>query len=81
MLYLVIECRITECTCFVQPHILMYSSNAFLFMLQVHVRAFSHNRPCQHNTRLVYLDDRGYNAEGTIMEEIPAGECFYIYDG
>ena len=43
------------------------------------MRAFSPNRPCQHNTRLVYLDDHGYDAEGTIMEEIPAGGCSYIY--
>ena len=48
-------------------------------MSQVHMRAFSPNRPCQHNTRLVYLDDHGYDAEGTIMEEIPAGGCTYVY--
>ena len=43
------------------------------------MRAFSPERPCQDDTRLVYLDDHGYNAEGTIMEEIPTGGCFYIY--
>ena len=58
---------------------LMYSSNAFLFMLQVHMGAFSLNRPCQPFTRLIYLDDHGYDAEGTIMEEIPVGGCSYIY--
>ena len=79
MLYLVIECRSTEYTCYVHTYILMYTSNEFLFMLQVHKRAFSPIRPCQHNTRLVYLDDHGYDAEGTIIEEIPAGGCYYIY--
>ena len=48
-------------------------------MLQVHMRAFSPDRPCQHNIRLVYLDDNGYDADGAIMEEIPAGGCSYIY--
>ena len=43
------------------------------------MRAFSLDRPCQHNTRLVYLDDHGYDAEDAIMEEIPAGGCSYIY--
>ena len=32
-----------------------------------------------HNTRLVYLDGRGYDAEGAISEEIPSGGCFYVY--
>ena len=54
-------------------------SITFLFMSQVHMRAFSPNRPSQQNTRLVYLDVHGYDAEGTIMEEIPAGGCFYVY--
>ena len=43
------------------------------------VWAFSPNRPCQHNTRLVYLDDHGFDAEGTIMEEIPAGGWFQLF--
>ena len=34
---------------------------------------------CRHNTQIVYLDDHGYDAESEIMEEIPAGGCFYIY--
>ena len=27
----------------------------------------------------MYLDDHGYDAEGVIIEEIPAGGCSYIY--
>ena len=79
MLFLVIECGSTEYTCCVHPHMLMNSSDALLFVLQVYMRAFSLDRPCQHNTRLIYLDGRGYDAEGTIMEEIPARGCSYIY--
>ena len=65
--------------CYIHSHMLTHCSNAFLFMSQVHMRAFSPNRPCQHNTRLVYLDVHRYDAEGTIMEEIPAGGCSYVY--
>ena len=79
MLLLVIECRSTEYACSIHLHMLIHSSNTFLFMLQMHMRAFSPDRLCQHNTPLVYLDDHGYDAEGAIMEEIPAGGCFYIY--
>ena len=43
------------------------------------MRAFSPDRPCQHNTRIVYLDDHDYGAEGVIMEENPAGGCSYVY--
>ena len=28
---------------------------------------------------MVYLSDHGYDAEWDMMEEIPAGGCFYIY--
>ena len=79
MLSSVIECGITEYACYVHSDMLIHCSNTFLFMSQVHMRAFSPNRPCQHNTRLVYLDDHGYDAEGSIMEEIPAGGCTYVY--
>ena len=72
MLLFVIECSI-------HSHMLMYSSNTLLFTLQVHVRAFLPHRPCEHNTRQVYLDDHGHDAEGGIMEQIPAGGCSYIY--
>ena len=40
---------------------------------------FSPYSACQHNIRMVYLSDHNYNTEGDIMEEIPAGGCFYIY--
>ena len=57
----------------------MYSSNTFLFMLQMHIGAFSPHRPREHNPRQVYQDDHGYDAEGGFMEETPAKECSYIY--
>ena len=79
MLFLIIEYRSTEYTRSVHPHMLMYSSNTFLFMLQVHMRVYSPDGPCQYNTRLVYLDDHGHNAEGAIMEKIPAGGCSSMY--
>ena len=56
-----------------------HTFDTFLFMSQVHMRAFSSDRPCQHNTQLVYLYDHGYNGEGKSMEEIPAGGCSYVY--
>ena len=34
---------------------------------------------CQHNTRVVLLNYRGYDTEGEIMEEIPAGRCSYVH--
>ena len=34
---------------------------------------------CRHSLEVVYLSDHGYDSEGRIMEEIPAGECSYIY--
>ena len=77
MLYLVIECRSTKWTCYVHPYILMYSSNAFLFMLQVHIRAFLPNRPCQHNTRQCTLMTMVMTPR--VQSEIPAGGCSYIY--
>ena len=48
---------------------------AFLFVPRVHVTTFLPDSVHQHNTRLVHLDDHGYDAEGRIMEEIPAGGC------
>ena len=62
--------RLTNCrfTGYIHSHMLIHCSNAFLFMSQVHMRVFSPNRPCQHNTRPVYLDVHGYDAEGTIMK-------------
>ena len=79
LLLLLIEYRSTEYVFSVHPHMLIYSSNIFLFMLQVHTRAFSPHRPCEHNTRQVYLDDHGYDTEGGFMEERPTGGCSYIY--
>ena len=60
-------------------YMLMNYSNRFLIVFQVHKTSFSPYRVCQHNIQIVYHSDHGYNAEGDIMEEIPAGGCSYIY--
>ena len=51
----------------------------FLFVSQEHMRTFSPHRPCKHSTRMVFLDDHGYDAEDEILEGIPAGGCSYVY--
>ena len=50
-----------------------------LNVLQVDMTSLSPHRVCQHHFRMVYLSDHGYDAKGEIMEEVPAGGCFYIY--
>ena len=54
-------------------------SNAFLIVLQVDMTSLSPRGACRHSIEMVYLSDHGYDSEGRIMEEIPAGECSYIY--
>ena len=51
----------------------------FLIVSHVFTTIFLTYRACQHNIRMVYLSDHGYDAEGEIMEKIPAGGCSYIY--
>ena len=41
--------------------------------------SFSQHRVFQRNIRMVYLNDHSCDAEGEIMEEIPAGGCAHIY--
>ena len=41
--------------------------------------SLSPHRVCRHSIEMVYLSDHGFDSEGKIMEEIPAGGCFYIY--
>ena len=54
-------------------------SNAFLIVLQVDMQSLSPHRVCRHSIVMVYLCDHGYDVEGKIMEEIPAGGCSYLY--
>ena len=57
-------------------YVLLYT---FFYVSQVFMTTFSPDTECQHNTRMVYLDDYAYDAESVIIEEIPAGGCFYVY--
>ena len=41
--------------------------------------SLSPHREFQHNIRMIYLSDHGYDAEGEIMEEIPTRGYSYIY--
>ena len=50
-----------------------------VLVFQVYKATFSPYRACQHNIRMVCHDDNGDDAEGEIMEEIPAGGCSYVY--
>ena len=60
-------------------YILLNYSNRFFLEFPVYMTTFLSYKAFLHNIRLVYLCDHGYNAEGNIMEEIPAGGCSYIY--
>ena len=59
-------------------HMFMNFSNTFLIVFQVDMTTFSPHRVFQHNVRMVCLNDHGCDAEGGIMEEIPAGGCTYM---
>ena len=51
-------------------YMFMKYCNTFLIVSQVYMATFLPDSVCRHNTRMVYLDDHGYDAELGVMETI-----------